>query len=81
MQGVNHKLLTDITGFEIGSDSDALTFTDRLCRKTNGACLSQKIIYLAAVSKTPVTPSDEIDQVWHLHLTYTQSYWIDLCQF
>ena len=88
MQGVNHKLLTDITGFEIGSDSDALTFTDRLCRENKWSmpfarrCVEEykKFIYLAAVSKTPVTPSDEIDQVWHLHLTYTQSYWIDLCQ-
>ncbi len=88
MQDVNSKLLNDITGFEIGSDNDALTFTDRLCRENKWSmpfarrCLEEykKFIYLAAVSETPVTPSDEIDQVWHLHLTYTQSYWIDLCQ-
>ena len=28
----------------------------------------------------PVTPSDQVDQAWHLHLTYTQSYWNDLCR-
>ncbi|MBN9062810.1 MAG: hypothetical protein J0H41_10255 [Rhizobiales bacterium] len=27
----------------------------------------------------PVTPSEEVDQVWHLHLAYTRSYWDDLC--
>src|SRR6185295_3548465 len=27
-----------------------------------------------------VTPSDPVDQAWHLHLTYTRSYWIDLCK-
>ena len=26
-----------------------------------------------------VTPSDEVDQAWHLHLTYTRSYWDGLC--
>jgi uncharacterized protein (TIGR04222 family) len=26
-----------------------------------------------------VTPSDAVDQVWHLHLTYTCSYWQDFC--
>jgi len=27
-----------------------------------------------------VTPSDEIDQVWHLHLTYSRHYWDTLCR-
>jgi len=30
-------------------------------------------------AKHPVTPSDQIDQAWHLHLIYTESYWNDLC--
>src|SRR5688500_5011165 len=24
-------------------------------------------------------PSEDVDQVWHLHLTFTRSYWEDLC--
>lgn len=39
----------------------------------------KKFIYLACISKTPVTPSKAIDAVWHLHLTFSRSYWIDLC--
>jgi hypothetical protein len=39
----------------------------------------KKFAYLACISKKPVTPSDEIDQIWHLHLTYTQSYWGNFC--
>ena len=82
------QLLKDILNLKIGSDSDVLTFSDRLCRENNWSklfaerCIEEykKFIYLAIVSDTPVTPSDEVDQVWHLHLTYTQSYWIDLCQ-
>lgn len=26
-----------------------------------------------------MTPSDQVDQAWHLHLVYTRSYWEDLC--
>ena len=26
-----------------------------------------------------VTPSEEVDEVWHLHLVYTESYWKRLC--
>jgi uncharacterized protein (TIGR04222 family) len=27
-----------------------------------------------------VTPSDQVDQAWHLHLLYTESYWDGLCR-
>ena len=35
----------------------------------------RKFAYLAVVTGREVTPSDEVDQVWHLHLTYTRHYW------
>jgi uncharacterized protein (TIGR04222 family) len=28
----------------------------------------------------PVSPSDAVDQAWHLHLLYTQSYWERFCK-
>ena len=31
------------------------------------------------VAGHPVTPSDQVDQVWHLHLVYTRSYWEGFC--
>ena len=34
-----------------------------------------KFAYLSQLGEGPVTPSDEVDQVWHLHLTYTRHYW------
>jgi hypothetical protein len=34
----------------------------------------KRFIYLAAISAEELTPSIEIDQVWHLHLLYTRSY-------
>jgi hypothetical protein len=39
----------------------------------------KKFLYLACVGDRAATPSDIVDQVWHLHLTYTRSYWDDLC--
>jgi hypothetical protein len=62
-------------------------FTDRLARENGwskafaeGAIEEYKrFVYLAAVSERHVTPSDIVDQVWHLHLTFTRSYWDALC--
>ncbi|WP_153770318.1 hypothetical protein [Labrenzia sp. CE80] len=34
-----------------------------------------KFAYLSRLDAGSVTPSDEVDQAWHLHLTYTQHYW------
>lgn len=39
----------------------------------------KKFVFLAVIARHPVTPSDQVDQVWHLHLTYTRSYWQDFC--
>jgi hypothetical protein len=35
----------------------------------------RKFAYLAVTAGHEVTPSDEVDQAWHLHLTYTRNYW------
>jgi len=39
----------------------------------------KKFAFLAVVAGHAVTPSDAVDQAWHLHLTYTRSYWEDFC--
>ena len=38
-----------------------------------------RFLYLAVTADHPVTPSDEVDQAWHLHLAYTRHYWEELC--
>lgn len=35
----------------------------------------QRFAYLSRMQEGMVTPSDEVDQAWHLHLTYTRHYW------
>lgn len=39
----------------------------------------RRFCYLAVAAGHPVTPSDEVDQAWHLHLLYTRDYWEDFC--
>jgi len=39
----------------------------------------RKFVFLALFAGHPVSPSDQVDQVWHLHLLYTHSYWKRFC--
>lgn len=77
-----------LAGFTIGPENAQLDFIDRLARD-NGWSRHfaervvdeyKRFVFLGQVAGHPVTPSDEVDQVWHLHLTYTRSYWEDLCR-
>ena len=65
----------------------SLTFTRRLARENGwsrrhaAAVVEEykRFLYLAATGTSPVTPSDQVDQAWHLHLAYTRHYWGELC--
>lgn len=39
----------------------------------------KKFIFLAMVADHIVSPSVPVDRAWHLHLVYTDSYWVKLC--
>ncbi len=39
----------------------------------------KRFVFLSVVAGHVVCPSEEVDQVWHMHLTFTVSYWNDLC--
>jgi len=77
-----------IKSFELDDPLASLTFSDRLARENGWSlqftlrCVEEykKFIFMICVAGHPVTPSDQVDQVWHLHLLYTESYWIELCQ-
>jgi uncharacterized protein (TIGR04222 family) len=65
----------------------AFSFSKRLARDNGWAepyarrvvLEYKKFVFLAATCGHPVTPSDEVDQAWHLHLVYTRSYWDEMC--
>lgn len=77
----------DIQQYRIGPDDAALSFAARLARENGwSAAFTDRVIdeyrrfaFLAATVPHPVTPSDAVDQAWHLHLTYTQDYWQRFC--
>lgn len=83
-----HKeLLGRIEAFIIDEGKPELSFSHRLARE-NGWTRDYaervvaeylRFVGLAMVSGHLVTPSEQVDQAWHLHLTYTQSYWTRLC--
>jgi hypothetical protein len=66
----------------------ALSFSRRLARDNGwpdsfaGRAVEEyrKFCFLAVHAGHPVTPSDEVDQVWHLHLLYSRHYWEALCR-
>ena len=84
-----HSLLWDkIRNFPIDDGSATITFSSKLAASQNWtAAFTQKaideyrkFIFLCCILEGGAAPSKSVDEVWHLHLTYTRSYWIDLCR-
>ncbi|MFK8051765.1 MAG: hypothetical protein AB8F65_02235 [Woeseiaceae bacterium] len=81
----NPDLWSKLQSYNIGYSNPDFSFVDRLARDNEWsedyaqrAMIEYKrFIYLALTGNQPVTPSDEVDQVWHLHLLYTRDYWGD----
>jgi uncharacterized protein (TIGR04222 family) len=85
---MSSDLLRRVEEFAIdGPEPPALPFAARLARE-NGwpRAYADRVIreykrfaYLAMTAGHPVCPSEDVDQAWHLHLTYTHSYWKRFC--
>jgi hypothetical protein len=82
------ELWQKIKHFQFDKENVKLTFAKRLARENSFSDSFtkeiieeyRKFIFLCCISKQQITPSHYVDLVWHLHLTYTKSYWIDLCK-
>jgi hypothetical protein len=88
MQSTHSALYAAILAFPLDEANCSFPFSKRLATE-NGwdGHFTQRVIleykrfmYLCCISPGPVTPPDAVDQAWHLHLTYTRSYWVDFCQ-
>jgi len=81
------ELFKNIQAFELDKADSCLSFSKRLARENRWTDTFthrvieeyKKFAFLAIVAGHPVTPSDQVDQAWHLHLTYTRSYWQEFC--
>jgi uncharacterized protein (TIGR04222 family) len=80
-------LLARLRDFDIDGGPVDFPFAERLARE-NGWTRRyaervvreyKRFVYLMVTAGRPMTPSDEVDQAWHLHLSYTRSYWERMC--
>lgn len=84
---MDHPLWRALQAYEIGPSDAALTFAARLARENRwsddfaGRVIGEykRFCFLAVAAGHEVTPSDAVDQAWHLHLTYSRDYWQRFC--
>lgn len=88
MNLAEQQLYQNIKDYALDHAADSYTFSKRLAYE-NGWSRAytertiaeyKKFAFLAMVAGHVVTPSDQVDQVWHMHLTYTHSYWEEFCE-
>ena len=82
------RLLAALEAFRIDDlEHPAWSFTQRLAHEhrwsasfaARAVVEYKRFLALSALADHVVCPSEQVDQVWHLHLTYTRSYWNRLC--
>lgn len=81
------QLWQALKGFVVDEPGAELTFVKRLAEENRWSLTFaervfdeyKRFLYLAIAADHPASPSDAVDQVWHLHLAYTRSYWNELC--
>jgi hypothetical protein len=87
MTPIQKTLYDKLQNFSVDKSYIDFSFDKRLARE-NAWSLAysrrviaeyKKFLLLASTAGHPCTPSDQVDMAWHLHLTYTKSYWNDLC--
>jgi hypothetical protein len=88
MVKTNLNIWEKLSNFSLDNPEASFSFTERLARE-NGWAIDfskrvveeyKKFIYMSVVSGRSLTPSDEVDQAWHLHLVYSYSYWVEMCE-
>ena len=87
MSALATDLWQRLAAYEIGPPDANLTFAARLARENRWTTDFAELVireykrfcYLAVAAGHEVTPSDAVDQAWHLHLTYSRDYWERFC--
>jgi uncharacterized protein (TIGR04222 family) len=87
MNAKHVELLRRLEQFQLDSPEASLPFSARLARENNWSTAdAQRVIteykrfaFLAIAAGHPVSPSEDVDQAWHLHLTYSENYWKVFC--
>lgn len=85
---MNVELWNKLEHFPLDCPGASFRFSDRLARENNWSdeytsrviFEYRRFLYLSREAGHSISPPDAVDQVWHLHLCYTESYWKDLCR-
>jgi hypothetical protein len=83
----DHPVWLALCRYVIAPEHTDLPFVRRLARENGWSDpFSVRVIdeyrrfcFLAVTEGQEVTPSDAVDQAWHLHLTYSRDYWERFC--
>lgn len=86
--GKRAELWQRITAFELDDPDARYPFSARLAQEnswTRAYALRvideyKRFVYLCMIAPSPPCPSEQVDEAWHLHLTYTRSYWQEFCE-
>ncbi len=84
---LDSQLWQSLKHFSVDKPGTQLTFTRRLAEENRWTRQYaervfeeyKRFLYLAVAADHAASPSDAVDQAWHLHLAYTKSYWDELC--
>ncbi len=83
----NLALLRRLEEFNIDDSESSFPFSAKLAHEQNWTTSFtaraieeyKRFCYLAVTAGHPVSPSEVVDEVWHLHLTYSYNYWKVFC--
>ena len=81
------ELWQRIERFQVDATEASLPFSARLAKENRwSAEFTRRVIeeykrfaFLAVAAGHPASPSETVDQAWHLHLTYSENYWKVFC--
>jgi len=82
------ELWEKIQNFSLDDPYSSYPFSKKLAQQNNWPVSFtskaieeyKKFIFLCCISPTGASPSETVDEVWHLHLTYTDNYWNQFCK-
>ena len=82
-----HPVWQALSAYKIGPEGAELNFEQRLGRENGWSAPEaarvveeyKRFCFLATTAGHPVTPSEAVDQAWHLHLAYSRDYWQHFC--
>ncbi|MDF1666646.1 MAG: hypothetical protein P1V97_33160 [Planctomycetota bacterium] len=80
-------LWQNLENFDFDGQSVKVSFVEKLAKDNDWPldfALSvlgeyKRFLFLSTVADHIICPSEAVDRAWHLHLTYTDSYWNRLC--